>query len=134
MGHCSTSHLQELAELPRSLPERFTIDVPRTVWHLRYGGKGEVIHSFKDKDTETCFGGRQVQAGWQGVQRVALRKLLALNAAVEVNDLASPPGNQLEQLTKERAGQRSIRVNDKWRVCFVWKDNGAHEVEIVDYH
>lgn len=62
------------------------------------------------------------------------RKLRALDAASVLEDLKSPPGNRLEELKGARAGQHSIRVNDQWRVCFVWWDGNAHEVEIVDYH
>lgn len=66
--------------------------------------------------------------------RVALRKLVQLDAAVSLADLRVPPGNRLEKLAADRAGQYSIRINDQWRVCFVWRDRDAHEVEIVDYH
>jgi toxin HigB-1 len=65
---------------------------------------------------------------------VARRKLRALDAAVAVRDLAEPPGNRLEKLRANRAGQWSIRINDQWRICFIWKEDGAHEVEVVDYH
>jgi proteic killer suppression protein len=65
---------------------------------------------------------------------VALRKLDQLNAAVKLNDLRIPPGNHLEALKGRRKGQHSIRINDQWRVCFVWVTDGAHSVEIVDYH
>lgn len=65
---------------------------------------------------------------------VALRKLDQLDAAAVLSDLAVPPGNQLEALKGARVGQHSIRVNDQWRICFVWKPDGAHDVEIVDYH
>ena len=93
-----------------------------------------MIRSFKDPDCEACFEGRAVRTGWQDVQRVAQRKLLALHAAVNLRDLMSPPGNHLEALTGDRAGQHSIRVNEKWRVCFAWNEDGPHQVEIVDYH
>jgi len=65
---------------------------------------------------------------------VALRKLLALNAARELRDLRAPPGNELEMLKGDRTGQHSIRVNKQFRICFVWKDGNAEDVEIVDYH
>jgi proteic killer suppression protein len=68
------------------------------------------------------------------VVTVARRKLRALDAAVAVRDLAEPPGNRLEKLRANRAGQWSIRINDQWRICFIWKEDGAHEVEVVDYH
>jgi len=70
----------------------------------------------------------------QDIQRSALRKLEVLNAATDVTDLWTPPGNRLEALKGSRAGQHSIRINDQWRLCSVWRDSGAHDVEIVDYH
>lgn len=69
-----------------------------------------------------------------GIQRIALRKLTQLSAAAVLDDLRVPPGNRLEPLKGARAGQHSIRINDQWRVCFIWNDGHAHEVEIVDYH
>ena len=69
-----------------------------------------------------------------GIASVARRKLRMLDAAVQLDDLRKPPGNRLEALEDDRIGQHSIRVNDQWRVCFVWRDGGAHRVEIVDYH
>ncbi|MCZ6819918.1 MAG: type II toxin-antitoxin system RelE/ParE family toxin [Calditrichaeota bacterium] len=68
------------------------------------------------------------------IQRVALRKLRILNRANTLNDLRVPPGNRLEALKGRRKGQRSIRINDQWRICFEWHENDAHNVEIVDYH
>jgi proteic killer suppression protein len=68
------------------------------------------------------------------LQRAALRKLLLLDAAESLHDLRVPPGNRLEKLAGDREGQYSIRINDQWRVCFLWKDGGAHDVEITDYH
>ena len=68
------------------------------------------------------------------VQRVALRKLRMLDAAAELGDLRVPPGNRLEKLAGNRAGQHSIRINDQWRICFRWRDGDAYEVEIADYH
>ena len=70
----------------------------------------------------------------QEVLRVGNRKLLQLHNARSLNDLRAPPGNRLEALTGARAGQHSMRINDQWRVCFVWRDGDAHDVEIVDYH
>ena len=71
---------------------------------------------------------------WVNMERVALRKLTQLAISSRLEDLRVPPGNRLEQLSGDRAGQHSIRINDQWRVCFVWADDGAHDVEIVDYH
>ena len=68
------------------------------------------------------------------LQRVALRKLRQLDAAVRLEDLRVPPGNQLEKLRGDRAGQHSIRINEQWRICFRWFGSDAHDVEIVDYH
>lgn len=69
-----------------------------------------------------------------GIQAVALRKLRLLNNARQLDDLRRPPGNRLEALIGDRRGRHAIRINDQWRICFVWRDNHAHEVEIVDYH
>jgi proteic killer suppression protein len=71
---------------------------------------------------------------FQSIERVARRKLEMLEAAVELNDLRQPPGNRLEALRGNRKDQHSIRINERWRVCFKWKDGYAHDVEIVDYH
>jgi proteic killer suppression protein len=93
-----------------------------------------MIQSFRDHETEKVF--RRMPSGRFGpsVQRMALRKLLVLDAAEALRDLASPPGNHLEKLTGDRSGQHSIRVNDQWRICFLWDRGNAHEVEITDYH
>jgi toxin HigB-1 len=93
-----------------------------------------VIQSFRDKETGKLFRRERSKVIPPDLQRVALRKLVQLDAAASLQDLRIPPGNRLEALTEERLGQHSIRVNDQWRVCFVWKDGHAHEVEIVDYH
>ncbi|MDE2116057.1 MAG: type II toxin-antitoxin system RelE/ParE family toxin [Hyphomicrobiales bacterium] len=71
---------------------------------------------------------------WQAVERVAMRKLMMLDAAISLSDLRAPPGNRLEVLQGDRKGQCSIRINDRWRVCFVWVGIGPDHVEIVDYH
>jgi toxin HigB-1 len=92
-----------------------------------------VIYSFVCTDTETLFRSVSVRR-FKNIERVARRKLLQLHAATELASLRIPPGNQLEALKGNRSGQYSIRVNDQWRVCFVWQDGGAHRVEIVDYH
>jgi proteic killer suppression protein len=92
-----------------------------------------VIRSFSDTDTERLFRSEAVPR-FRNIERVARRKLLQLHAATELATLKVPPGNQLEALKGGRKGQHSIRVNDQWRVCFVWREDGAHDVEIVDYH
>lgn len=92
-----------------------------------------MIHSFACADTELLFNSRFV-ARFQGIERIARRKLLLLHAATDLVSLNVPPGNRLEALQGNRAGQHSIRINDQWRLCFVWKDGGAYRVEIVGYH
>jgi proteic killer suppression protein len=71
---------------------------------------------------------------FQAIERVGRRKLLYLHAAKRLEDLRVPPGSRLEPLRGDRMGQHSIRINDQWRICFVWRDGEAHNVEIVDYH
>ena len=92
-----------------------------------------MIHSFTCLDTEALFHSQTVPR-FRNIERVARRKLLQLHAASELASLRVPPGNQLEAVKGSRKGQHSIRVNDQWRVCFVWREDGAHQVEIVDYH
>ena len=92
-----------------------------------------MIRTFRNKDTEALFRGRRVKR-FQPFRSAAERKLIMIEAATALSSLASPPGNRLEALSGDRRGQHSIRINDQWRICFVWKEDGAHEVEIVDYH
>ena len=92
-----------------------------------------MIHSFKCSDTEALFHSRVVRR-FKNFERVARRKLLQLHAATALDSLRIPPGNHLEALREDRKGQHSIRINEQWRLCFVWKSDGAHQVEIVDYH
>jgi len=92
-----------------------------------------MIKSFKCKDTENLFDDLPVKR-FRSISRVARIKLEVLNAAVSLNSLRVPPGNRLEQLKGSRKGQYSIRVNDQWRICFVWQDESAFEVEIIDCH
>ena len=91
------------------------------------------IQSFADSDTKAMFAQRRVRR-WVNIEVVALRKLAMLNRASVLDDLRIPPGNRLEALQGDRKGQHSIRVNDQWRVCFVWSDGHPTQVEIVDYH
>jgi proteic killer suppression protein len=93
-----------------------------------------MIRSFKCKETARIFDRRRSARLPHDIQPVALRKLRMLNRAVTLNDLRIPPANRLEKLRGDRAGQYSIRINDRWRICFAWQDGDAHDVEIVDYH
>ena len=94
---------------------------------------GRVIQSFRCKDTQAVFEGRHPRR-FRAIETVATRKLAMLDAAKTLDFMRSPPGNRLEALKGDRAGQWSIRVNDQWRVCFVWTEAGPVDVEIVDYH
>jgi toxin HigB-1 len=93
-----------------------------------------VIRSFRSKATEAVFNGENPKSFPADLVRVARRKLRYLNAADDLGDLASPPGNRLEALVGNRKGQHSIRINDQFRICFVWSAEGPADVEIVDYH
>ena len=93
-----------------------------------------MIKSFGDQRTEDLFHGRTIRKLPADLQRTALRKLTMVNAAHRIEDLRIPPGNRLEKLSGNRAGQYSIRINDQWRICFVWRSGDAYDVEIVDYH
>jgi proteic killer suppression protein len=93
-----------------------------------------MIRSFADRETELIWSGRRSKRLPADIQAVALRKLRMLNRAQQLSDLRVPPANRLEALKGNRAGQHSIRINDQWRICFVWRDGGASGVTIVDYH
>lgn len=93
-----------------------------------------VLRSFADKDTERVGQRERSKRLDQNTQRAALRKLLILDAAEILDDLRVPPGNRLEKLRGDRAGQHSVRVNQQWRICFRWTPAGPEDVEIVDYH
>lgn len=93
-----------------------------------------MIQSAKGKLAEQALSGKPGKGFPNDIFRVAVRKLAMLEAAVKLDDLRSPPGNRLEALIDDREGQHSIRINDQWRICFVWTDNGPADVEIVDYH
>ena len=92
-----------------------------------------MIRSFRSKETETLFADMEVPR-FRAFERIARRKLLYLHRARSLQDLLAPPGNRLEALRGDRKGQHSIRINDQWRVCFVWKNGDAYDVEIIDYH
>ena len=93
-----------------------------------------MIKSFADEDTEAVFRGERPRQLPPSILRSAARKLLVIHAAGSLTDLAKPPGNRLEKLKSRRLGQHSIRVNEQWRICFVWRDGDAFEVEVTDYH
>ena len=93
-----------------------------------------MIESFASDETEKIFRGKTSTKLPKDIQRTARRKLLYLDDAVDLQDLLAPPGNRLEKLKGDRAGQHSIRINDQWKICFKWSDNKAQNVEIVDYH
>lgn len=92
-----------------------------------------MIQSFSCDETHRLFIGRTSRR-WNSILQVALRKLDQIEASTNLNDLRIPPGNRMEALAGRRKGQHSIRINDQWRICFVWQTDGAHNVEIVDYH
>jgi len=105
-----------------------TLDIQRSALYV-----ARVIASFAGKKTEALFRDEDV-AAFRAFERSARRKLLLLHRAKSLGDLAALPGNRLEALKGDRAGQHSIRINDRWRICFVWDNGQAHRVEIVDYH
>ena len=92
-----------------------------------------MVRSFGNRNTERFFGGQRVRA-FQGFANQATRRLTVLDSAESLQDLAGLPSNRLERLSGDRAGQHSIRINQQWRICFRWEDDGAHDAEIVDYH
>ena len=93
-----------------------------------------MIVSFRDREAERLFIRIPSRKLPTDIQRVALRKLRMLNRATSLRDLRVPPSNRLERMRGDRVGQHSIRINDQWRICFVWHDHNASDVEIVDYH
>ncbi len=93
-----------------------------------------MIKSFRDKETEKIFNRQRSRKLPSDIQQIALRKLRMINRAQSLQDLRVPPANRLEKLAGDRAGQFSIRINDQWRICFIWQDGDVLEAEIVDYH
>ena len=94
----------------------------------------QVIRSYRDGDTRSVHERRRVRKIPDVIQRRAVEKLISLNGVKDINDLRTPPGNRLEILAGDRSGQHSIRINDQWRICFIWDGEDAWDVEIVDYH
>lgn len=93
-----------------------------------------MIHSFADREAEGIWLGQRSRKLPSEIQARARAKLLLLEAAESLDDLKNPPGNRLHELKDDRAGRHSISINKQWRICFVWKDGQAHDVEITDYH
>lgn len=93
-----------------------------------------MIVNFANKETEAIWLGQRSRRLPAEIQQRAVAKLAMLDAAAELDDLKNPPSNRLHDLKKDRAGQHSISINKQWRICFVWKDGNAHNVEITDYH
>lgn len=92
-----------------------------------------MIRTFADRDVRLLFEGKRIKR-WVQIEAAAMRKVATLNRAAKLDDLRIPPANRLEALCGDRTGQHSIRINDQYRVCFVWKSGDAHDVTIVDYH
>ncbi|WAC58640.1 type II toxin-antitoxin system RelE/ParE family toxin [Brevundimonas sp. SL130] len=99
---------------------------------MRYAAA--MIRSFRDRETEKVWNGQRSRRLPGDIQEAALRKLRLLNRSVVLDELRIPPGNRLESLSGDRRGQYSIRINQQWRICFRWRDGGAEDVEICDYH
>ena len=93
-----------------------------------------MIRSFKDREAETLFSRQRARKIPANIQRAALRKLRMLNRSTTLQDLTVPPANRLEKLKGNRKGRHSIRINEQWRICFIWKNGDVYDVEIVDYH
>ena len=93
-----------------------------------------MIKNFQDKETEKIFNRQRSRKLPSDIQQIALRKLRMLNRSQSLQDLRVPPSNRLEKLLGDRQGQYSIRINNQWRICFIWQDSDAYNVEIVDYH
>ena len=93
-----------------------------------------MIKNFQDKETEKIFNRQRSRKLPSDIQQIALRKLRMLNRSQSLQDLRVPPSNRLEKLLGDRQAQYSIRINNQWRICFIWQDSDAYNVEIVDYH
>lgn len=102
-------------------------------YYVTYSKVGAMIRSFRDKDTEALYEGRKVRK-FQTFQKQAERRMQILDSATAIEDLMLLPSNRFETLSGDRKGQHSIRINQQWRICFEWHEDGPHNVEIVDYH
>jgi toxin HigB-1 len=110
-------------------PRLLTLDVNNS-WRYVF----RVIRTFRNKDTQAIFKGEFVKKLDRQIQQRAREKLKYLDSASDLRDLMMPPSNQLEGLKGDRRGQHSVRINKQWRICFIWKDGDAFNVEIADYH
>jgi len=119
----------QLFQLQGGAGEEFALDNDNGYRYYR-----NMITSFRCRETERRFKGKFSATLPQAIQKAAARKLEIIDAARDLEDLRTPPGNRLEALSGDRQGQHSIRINEQWRVCFVWQDGNANDVEIVDYH
>lgn len=106
-----------------------TLDINNAIRYYQY-----MIKSFRDKETEKIYNRERSRGYPYDIQRISLKKLWMIDAATDINTLKVPPENRLEVLKGDRMGTFSIRINDRWRICFKWSDNNAYDVEIVDYH
>ncbi len=130
-----------MGEKPADLPQRTALE---SLYHILIRNllsvvsvsdtRHHVIRSFKDAATQAVLNGERPKGFPVGLLKAVRRKLRYLNAAAELRDLMAPPGNRLEALRADRVGQHSIRINDQYRVCFVWTREGPTSVEITDYH
>lgn len=93
-----------------------------------------MIQGFRDRNVEQLFHGGRCPSEWKTIERTLFRKLALLDDALELRDLGQLPGNRLEALKGDRKGQHSIRINDQWRICLSWSEEGPQDVEVVDYH
>lgn len=109
--------------------DRIVLAIRTEIWYAR-----RVIRSFRNRATEDLYRGHPGRSIPTDVAKRAISKLFLIDTVTRLEDLRVPPGNRLEALRGDRAGQHAIRVNDQWRICFVWREGGAHDVEFCDYH
>ena len=131
-GHAVRATMQDRGQCREQVSRPPLVAIPLTEYRQTVY-TFQMIESFRDKDTQTLFEGKRVKR-FANMEAIAQRKLQQLDSASTLEFLRSPPGNRLEALAGDRAGQHSIRINDQFRLCFIWKDGDATDVEIVDYH